>query len=533
MIQGVIFDFDGTLYDYNKCNNQALDILFKKIAFDYSLEQEKIQQVYSKINLTIKQSNNCSNKFNKIIYIKQLCEILNINLYKIEEYINLYNQTFNQSIQLYQGIKDLFILLKTYGIKIGVLTNNKFDQQFIKLVQVDLIKYIDIIQSSDESGNEKPDTNIFLNIQHKIQIPFENLCIIGDNFDHDIVPAIDLKSIPFYFSPNNLNKLQDNIFYFSDYNYLINFFNCYFKSVDELIFLSKYFGQSELNVQGPGGNISVKIDDLMLIKSSGCIMGNITPNIDYCIVNINKCQELINEKKDNILETKIFGYKVPSMETYFHSFMKKYTIHIHFTLSNIFACCENFNKHLDQFKYKYCIIDYQIPGILLSYNIKEKYIADCDIYYLLNHGLILTSNSIDQILEYYKYTFDYFNLKLNNSYYFDTFDLNKKYAENKIYKIVKETLYTKELFEKMTVCFPDLAVFVQNICVIDRLEDLKNSDIVIYKNKVYIVTDSITKSYSLFEIINSYIEIQKKSKNLLQITNINFLQNMEQEKYRK
>jgi len=533
MIQGVIFDFDGTLYDYNKCNNQALDILFQKIAFDYSLEQEKIQQVYSKINHTIKQSNNCSNKFNKIIYIKQLCEILNINLYKIDEYNKLYNQTFNNSIKLYDGVKDLFIMLKTHGIKIGILTNNKFDQQFVKLSQLGLIEYIDVIQSSDECGAEKPDINMFLRTQHKLQIPWENLCVIGDNFDHDILPAINLKAIPFYFSSTNPNKLQDRIFYFSDYNWLINFFNSYFNSATELIFLSKYFGQSELNVQGPGGNISVKTDELMLIKSSGCIMGNITPNSDYCAVNIKKCKELVNEKRDNILETKIFGYKVPSMETYFHSFMKKYTVHIHFTLANIFGCSENFTNILAEFKYPYSIIDYQVPGILLSYDIKQNYTLGCDIYFLLNHGLIITSDSIEQILEYYKYIFDYFNKKLDNKYCFDSFDLNKKYAETNNYKIIKETLYTKELFENMIVCFPDLAVFVQNICVCDNINDLKISDIVIYKNKVYIVTENISKSYALLEIINSYIDIQTNSNKLIQIYNIGYLQNMEQEKYRK
>lgn len=533
MIQGVVFDFDGTLYNYDKCNSKALDILFEKIALDNNLDIVNIKQTYMQINHAIKQSNNCSNKFNKIIYIKQLCEKLNVQLYKIEEYVNLYNQIFSSTIKLYDGVKDLFSILKTYRVKIGVLTNNKFDQQFVKLSQFGLIEYIDVIQSSDECGNEKPDINIFLRIQHKLQIPWENLCVCGDNFDHDIVPTINLNAIPFYFSLTNTNKLENRIFYFSDYYWLINFLKSYFISINELIFLSKYFGQSELNVQGPGGNISIKTDEIMLIKSSGCIMGNITPNSDYCIVNTKKCKELINQKRDNILETKIFGYKVPSMETYFHSCMKKYTVHIHFTLLNIFACSENFANTLSEFKYAYCIIEYQVPGILLSYDIKQKYNSNCDIYYLLNHGLIITSDSIDKILEYYKYIFEYFNQKLNRKYSFDSFDLNAKYAESNNYKIVKETIYTKELFENMIICFPDLAVFVQNICVCDKLEDLSKSDIVIYKNKVYIVTENIYKAYSLIEIINSYIELEENSKILVKITNINFLQNMEQEKYRK
>ena len=43
-----------------------------------------------------------------------------------------------------------------------------------------------------------------------------------------------------------------------------------------LIYLSKLFGQSVLNIQGQGGNISVKThnDELILIKSSGKILAN-------------------------------------------------------------------------------------------------------------------------------------------------------------------------------------------------------------------------------------------------------------------
>jgi FMN phosphatase YigB (HAD superfamily) len=539
MIKGIIFDFDGTLYDYEKCNNSALEELFLKISDEYKIDLDNIKKCYNNINSNIKQSNNYSNKFNKIIYIKQLIEELkmperqDIPLHKINEYIKLYDTIFNSNIIIYDGIEDLFKLLKEQKIKIGILTNNKFDQQYNKLIQTNLIQYIDIIQSSDECGYEKPNLNIFLNIQYKMKIPFENLCIVGDNFNHDIEPTIKLGSIPFYFSQSNKNEIINNIFYFSDYNWLINFFNSYFKSVNELILLSKYFGQSDLNVQGSGGNISIKIDNLMLIKSSGCIMGNITNDTDYCIIDTNKCKELVNLKRDNILETKIFGYKVPSMESYFHSFMKKYTVHIHFILSNIFGCSKDFKNIFDDFKYPYCIIEYEVPGILLSYYIKQKYSSNCDIYFLQNHGLIISSNNICEIFNYYEYIFSYFNNKLNNKYCFESFNISKKYIENKIYKIVKETTYTKQLFENMIVCFPDLAVFVQNICTIDNLDNLKNSDIVIYKNKVYIVTENIYKAYSLIEIINSYIELEENSKKLVEIRNINFLQNMEQEKYRK
>lgn len=536
MIQGVIFDFDGTLYDYDLCNRFALNKLFENISQDNNIEISQISNLYNQINTNIKISNSSSNKFNKIIYIKRLVEELKIPLSKLQKYLNIYEESFASKFELFQGVRELFVYLKESNIKIGILTNNKFDQQHNKLIESNLIQLIDWVQSSDECGYEKPDINMFLNIQNKMKIPFENLCMIGDNFEHDISPAIKLGMICFYYKFGNPNRIIDNIFYFSDYIWLNDFFTSYFISVNELIFLSKYFGQSELNVQGPGGNISVKMGELMLIKSSGCVMGNITPYTDYCVINTFKCQELVSEQRDRILETKVFGYKTPSMESYFHSFMKKYTVHIHFTLSNIFACSENFESVMGNFKYPYCIIKYQIPGILLSYDIKENYSPNCDIYFLLNHGLIITSNSIEEIFDLYEYIFNYFNLELGNKYSFDSFVLNKSYSNVNKYKIIKETNYDVNLFKNIILCFPDLAVFIQNMIFVENIEEInltENNDIIIYRNKVYVIADNITKVYSIIEIINSYVELANSSNKLISITNVNYLINMEQEKLRK
>ena len=57
----------------------------------------------------------------------------------------------------------------------------------------------------------------------------------------------------------------------------------------------------------------------------------------FCVADNIQCNKLLKESNSKDLnKTKIFGQKIPSMETFFHCFMKKYTVHIHFTLSNIF-----------------------------------------------------------------------------------------------------------------------------------------------------------------------------------------------------
>ena len=541
MILGIIFDFDNTLYNYENINNLSLNKLFENISNDFTIDINKIKDIYKKINKNIKESNNYSNKFNKSIYIKKLLEELNISLIYYSKYLNLYNNEFNDNFKLYDNVLDFFKLMNNYNIKIGILSNNVFIQQYDKLKLSGLIEYIYVIQTSDECGEEKPNLNTYLNIIHKLNLNSENIAYIGDNYEHDIIPALELKILPFHFIKNSLFILKNKYFEFGNFNDLIIFFENYFKTIDELVFLSKYFGQSNLNVQGPGGNISIKLNDIIFIKSSGAVLGNMSYMEGYCLADNRMCKKILeNGKELELKNTKLFGYKIPSMETFFHSFMNKYTVHIHFTLSNIFFC-SNKDIILENFKFKYEIIDYIPPGLLLSINIKSKYNPETYIYFLKNHGLIITHNNINDILIIYNYIYHYFNNLFNNKFIdeYNTFLINKIYYEKKNKSIIVKYLdYPFEYLDKIKYCFPDLAIFIEKIKIIKSLEDLNdnldNYNIIIIDKKTYICAENLTKAYYVIELLDKYkILCDYSYKELNNIGNIFFLQNMEQEKFRK
>ena len=88
MISGVIFDFDNTIYDYDICNNNSLYKVFTHI--EENFKKDNVKEVYEKINIEIKQSNNYCNKFNKNIYFKRLLENLNIPLDKLDYILQIY-----------------------------------------------------------------------------------------------------------------------------------------------------------------------------------------------------------------------------------------------------------------------------------------------------------------------------------------------------------------------------------------------------------------------------------------------------------
>ena len=65
----------------------------------------------------------------------------------------------------------------------------------------------------------------------------------------------------------------------------------------------------------------------------------------------------------------------PSIETGFHSLLKKYVIHSHSVYSNILACSKSFEDlTMNLFKKdKFIIIPYFAPGTILTRNILKEY----------------------------------------------------------------------------------------------------------------------------------------------------------------
>lgn len=555
MIEGILFDMDGTLYDYDKTNMIALETLFNHISNEHSkLTYQTIKEAFTSIIKNIKSSSNYACKFNKSVYIKQLVETLQIPLSYIEKYLSLYNTIFKEHLFLYNGVTELFRYLYSKKIKIGIISNNKFEQQYQKLVDLELIQYINVIQTSDEVGYEKPHPSIFLQAIYKMKIIPEHIMYIGDNMEHDIIPAIQFGMLACFFNGSN-TPIQYHKKYIqcSSYEQLFTFISSFYNTTNELVFLSHYFGQSVFTTQGPGGNISIKQDDLLFIKSSGSVLGNMTHTDGYCIVHNPSCLELItlkDESASSLSKTKLLGPKPPSMETFFHSFMKRYTIHIHFTLSNRFSCMYKKDTFiLDNFPYTYQVIEYIPPGLLLAEKIKEVYNKDIDVYFLLNHGLILTGDTMESILIMFENIYHYFNITSSNICYnteWTTFVLSQLYYKNQHKSIViRHVPLDVKIIKPFIYCVPDMSIFIEHIMQVQTISDVKEKlllnnytfQLICINDKVYACSETLSKLYYIIELLDQYKNLYEYSlsvhKQLLPILDINFLHQMELEKTRK
>ncbi len=110
-------------------------------------------------------------------------------------------------------------------------------------------------------------------------------------------------------------------------------------------------------VQGGGGNASVKHDgNKMAIKASGFTIGEITETSGYADVDYIKIRQYHTDVPTSELEERennstpftmscVFpnaeGKTLrPSVETGFHSLMKKYVMHTHPVYANVITCAD-------------------------------------------------------------------------------------------------------------------------------------------------------------------------------------------------
>ena len=171
--------------------------------------------------------------------------------------------------------------------------------------------------------------------------------------------------------------------------------------------ISKKLGENTAYIQGGGGNTSIKLDDhQMLIKASGVSLQDVSETRGYSIVDYNKVSEYIKYSQDN---EQLFNAKVqefcigkhmrPSIETGFHAILKKAVIHTHSVYANILTCSVEGKNIAKKLFPKSLWIQYQTPGKDLIQFIANKInsIGEMpDVIFLQNHGIIVTSDSMEK-----------------------------------------------------------------------------------------------------------------------------------------
>lgn len=252
--------------------------------------------------------------------------------------------------------------------------------------------------------------------------------------------------------------------------------------MDDFICLCWRLGQLEELAQAGGGNISVKLSDtLSVIKSSGVSLSDVTRDKGYTLYDHAK----LAADLDAPLSSVVITGPAPSLETYFHCFLKRVTVHLHPTAMLPALCKPSIPN----------IVPYRKPGVELAKEIRTTW-SGGPVLLLQNHGLIVTGDTVEEVLDLCARTYDLYRteryIPLKHFW-----NMQDEFLGSYVYKVCPaETAAYMPILRKQNVrnLTPDIALFLHNAVHIDG-------------PYLFIVGPSKAKCLSILEVLRSYCEV--------------------------
>lgn len=202
----VLFDFDNTLFDYEKTEIRALCETFSLHGLPY---KERYYDTFKQINrelwktYTKKDIKNI--KFMKKQRFKQLLEQIKISC-SAEALSDTYTK-LSQKGDIIEGVEET--INKLYeNIQLIIISNGPITPRSEKLENSPIAGKLLFFSSETFDGKfEKPDPKFFQEIISKFDVPNERILMVGDKLESDILGAnrTGIKSVWFNYKEQEEN----------------------------------------------------------------------------------------------------------------------------------------------------------------------------------------------------------------------------------------------------------------------------------------------------------------------------------------
>lgn len=196
-VKAVLIDLDGTLYNYEEAHKKALQICSANFLNDFpdALSSEqfcvKYREKRDNVALKLAPSGACRSRF---LAFQELFEEIKIPqaFNKALKYETLYWESLIDNMKLDTEAGSFLNRCKEKTIRIAVVTDMQPRFQVQKLQKLKIDHLIDYLVTSEETGKEKPNPEMFLLAIAKLDLSINNVIMIGDNLEKDIKGAENL-----------------------------------------------------------------------------------------------------------------------------------------------------------------------------------------------------------------------------------------------------------------------------------------------------------------------------------------------------
>ena len=209
-ITDVFFDLDHTLWDFDKNSGLTFEMIFE--SNDVAVKLNDFLKIYQPINLKywkLYREEKVSKANLRYARLKETFDALSYTInddiiHKLSndyiEYLTTHNHIFDGTIEILEYLKPKY--------KLHIITNGFQEVQQNKLEKSKISHYFETITDSEMVGVKKPNPKMFDYALNLANIDKANGIMIGDNYEADILGAINmgLDAICFNYHKVTLDK---------------------------------------------------------------------------------------------------------------------------------------------------------------------------------------------------------------------------------------------------------------------------------------------------------------------------------------
>jgi putative hydrolase of the HAD superfamily len=187
MIKGILFDLDNTLIDFmtmkERCTEAAVSAMI-----DAGLKMTK-KKAYSLMMKLYKEYG----IEDQMIYERFLKKYLHKIDYQIlSAGIVAYRKVKLGHMMPYPHVRSTLLKLKKKGLVLGVVSDAPKMQAWLRLTEMNLVEFFDVVLGYEDTGKFKPSAAPFKKALGKMKLKANEVVFVGDNPKRDIKGASKL-----------------------------------------------------------------------------------------------------------------------------------------------------------------------------------------------------------------------------------------------------------------------------------------------------------------------------------------------------
>lgn len=184
MIKAVLFDLDNTLIDFltmkQRCTSAAISAMIDAgLNMRYKPAYNKMFKMYREYGI---ENQNIFEMFLKKATGKVDFKILSAA-------IVAYRKVKSGQLVTYPHVRSTLMKLKGQGLKLGVVSDAPRLQAWLRLTEMNLVEFFDVVLGYEDTGQLKPSAAPFKKALRKMKLKADEVVFVGDNPSRDILGA--------------------------------------------------------------------------------------------------------------------------------------------------------------------------------------------------------------------------------------------------------------------------------------------------------------------------------------------------------